>query len=225
VVELAEAEAFLENGHYEFVRFEQPDLHGLSRSKIIPVRHFRRFAEHGLNFFGGLLGLDLQSGVASGTGYMDERNFADHLIWPDPHTMAPVPWAENTARVIADPTWYDGTPARAAPRYLLRQLLQQLNGLGYLVRSGFEYELYVADAATRRPAFDGIQIFWTVRNSFDPDFMRFLLDSLRSAGIDVITANVEYGPGQMEINFTPTIGLRPLRLRMPRRRWRSDTAI
>jgi glutamine synthetase len=160
-----------------------------------------------LNFFGGLLGLDLQSGVASGTGYMDERNFADHLIWPDPHTTAPVPWAENTARVIADPSWYDGTPARAAPRYLLRQLLQQLDGLGYLVRSGFEYELYVADAATRRPAFDGIQIFWTVRNSFDPDFMRFLLDSLRSAGIDVITANVEYGPGQMEINFTPTIGL------------------
>src|SRR5260370_40998408 len=50
-MDLPNAEAFLEKGDYQYVRFEQSDLHGLSRSKTIPVPHFRSFAEHGLNFF------------------------------------------------------------------------------------------------------------------------------------------------------------------------------
>ncbi|GAC1522701.1 MAG: glutamine synthetase family protein [Chloroflexota bacterium] len=198
---------FLEDGGYDYVRFEQTDLHGMSRSKTIPARHFSRFADHGLNFFGGLLGLDLQAGVAPGTGYMDERNFQDHLIWPSLDTLAPVPWMPGTARVLAEPSWYDGTPALAGPRLLLRRMLERLDTLGYTVRSGFEYEVYLADAESRRPVFDGIQIFWTLRNNWDPGFMTDLLDHMTAAGIDVITANAEYGPGQLEINFAPADGV------------------
>lgn len=207
MTERVHSDDFLQNGRYEHVRFEQTDLHGLSRSKTVPVRHYRYFAERGLNFFGGLLGLDLQSGVPSGTGYMDERNFADQLIHADTDTLAPVPWMSSTAHVICEPHWYDGTPAAAGPRYLLRRMLQRLDDMGYVVRAGFEYEFYLADAATRTPVFDGIQIFWTLRNNFDPDFMTVLLDSMHVAGIDIITSNAEYGPGQMEINYSPAIGV------------------
>src|SRR5262249_50067428 len=156
---------------------------------------------------GGLLGLDAQGGVAPGSGYLEERNFADSLIFPDLATLAPVPWAERTARVLADPRWYDGEPLQAAPRQLARGQIRGLAGLGYELRSGFEYECYLADAATRAPVFQGIQIFWTVRNNFDQGFVTWLLDSLRRTGVDVITSNVEYGPGQMEINFAPRMGL------------------
>src|SRR5947209_5218659 len=82
-MDLDSAEQFLIEHGYDFVRFEQTDLHGRSRSKTVPTPHFRRFAESGLNFFGGLLGLDPQSEVAPDTGYMAERNFQDHLVWPD----------------------------------------------------------------------------------------------------------------------------------------------
>ena len=204
---IQEAEAHLSAGGFEYIRFEQPDLHGLSRGKTVPAAHFRHYAEHGLNFLGGLLGLDAQGGVASGTGYLEERNFADSLIFPDLATLAPVPWAERTARVLADPQWYDGQPLHAAPRHLARVQLQRLNEMGYELRSGFEYELYLAGAETRAPAFQGIQIFWTVRNNFDQGFVTVLLDSLRATGVDVITSNAEYGPGQMEINFAPRSGL------------------
>ncbi len=37
--------------------------------------------------------------------------------------------------------------------------------------------------------------------------MTWLHDCLRGTGVDVITSNVEYGPGQMEINFAPRLGL------------------
>jgi len=204
-MESREAEAFLEHGGFEYVRFEQSDLHGLSRSKTVPARHFRKFAENGLNFFGGLLGLDLQGSVAPGTGYMEERNFADHLIRADDSTLAPVPWADRTARVLADPYWYDGEPARAAPRHVMRGMLGRLHSMGYDLQSGFEYEFYLADAQTRRPVFEGIEIFWTLRNNFDPEFVTRVLDALTVAGIDVITSNAEYGPGQMEINFVPAL--------------------
>ncbi len=179
----------------------------MSRSKTVPIRHFRHFAETGLNFLGGLLGLDLQGGVALGTGYLEDRQFADSLIFPDFSTVTSVPWAPETAKVICDPRWYDGTPLLAGPRHLAGQMVGRLDAMGYRVRSGFEYELYLVDAAARTPAFDGIQIFWTVRNNFDQSFVSSLLDSLSSAGVDVITSNAEYGPGQMEINFAPAVGV------------------
>lgn len=201
------ADTFFDSGAYDFVRFEQSDLHGLSRSKTIPVAHFRHYAESGLNFFGGLLGLDLQGGVAPGTGYMDERRYADHLIWPDHETLAPVPWQTNTAKVICQPSWYDGKPAEAHPRYLLQEMLRRLESKGYLLRGGFEYELYLINALDGEPVFNGIQIFWTLRNDFDAPFMSELLHNLEHAGIDIITSNAEYGPGQMEINFAPATGI------------------
>lgn len=101
--DIDEAERYLAEQGFDYVRFEQPDLHGMSRGKTVPARHFRHYAEQGLNFLGGLLGLDLQGRVASGTGYLEERNFADSLVFPDLSTLAPVPWAERTARVLADP--------------------------------------------------------------------------------------------------------------------------
>src|SRR5215472_8296435 len=204
---IQEAEEHLASEGFEYVRFEQPDLHGMSRGKTVPARHFRHYTENGLNFLGGLLGLDAQGGVASGTGYLEERNFADSLIFPDLATLAPVPWAERTARVLADPRWYDGQPLQAAPRHLAGRQLERLEALGFTLQSGFEYECYLLDEVSHTPAFEGIQIFWTVNNNFRQDFVTLLLDSLQATGVDVITSNCEYGPGQMEINFAPRAGL------------------
>jgi glutamine synthetase len=205
---IAEADAFLAEGGYQFIRFEQPDLHGMSRSKTVPVAEFGYYEEHELNFLGGLLGIDLQGGVASGTGYLEERNFPDTLIRPDMSTLSAVPWVPGTARTICTPFWYDGSAVGAAPRHLLQRMLAQLADMGYGVRSGFEYEVYFINAESRQPSFGGIQIFWTLRNNFDQEFLDFLLLNLMEMGIRVRTSNAEYGPGQMEITFAPADGVR-----------------
>jgi glutamine synthetase len=62
-------------------------------------------------------------------------------------------------------------------------------------------------AADRQPPFPGIQIFATLRNTFDEAFMADVLRGMPQVGVDVITANTEYGPGQMEINFAPALGI------------------
>ena len=191
----------------DFVRFEQSDTHGISRSKTIPASHVRDFAEDGLNFLLGQLGFDVQAGVAPGTGYMEELGFPDSRIFPDLNTYRVIPWADKTARLLCEPYYTDGRPAMAAPRPVARKLLDALERLGYHLFSGFEYEFYVVNRETRQAPFPGIQIFATLRNQFDEPFIYQILRGMSAVGVDIITSNAEYGPGQMEINFAPATGI------------------
>ena len=63
-MELSDISRLIAEQQIEFVRFEQSDTHGISRSKIVPARHVERFARDGLNFLLGQLGFDAQAGVA-----------------------------------------------------------------------------------------------------------------------------------------------------------------
>ena len=202
-MDLAAISRLIAEQQIEFVRFEQSDTHGISRSKTVPARHVARFAAEGLNFLLGQLGFDAQAGVAPGTGYLEELGFPDSRIFPDPATFRVLPWLDSTARLICEPRFYDGRPAAAAPRYVARRQLDALAELGYRLRSGYEYEFYLVDATTGAPPYPGIQIFATLRNDFDGAFVRQLIRDLQAVDVDIITANAEYGPGQQEINFAP----------------------
>jgi glutamine synthetase len=206
-MELDEVLAKLTADGVEFVRFEQTDLHGISRSKTVPVRHVGAFASDGLNFLLGQLGFDVQGGVAPGTGYLEERGFPDSRLLPDPDSYAVLPWADATARLLCNPYFFDGAPAPASPRLAMQRLCAALAGEGFLHRAGYEYEFYLRRAGDREPPFPGIQIFATLRNSFDEAFMGDVLRGMPQVGVDIITANAEYGPGQLEINFAPAVGV------------------
>src|SRR6266498_2825059 len=130
-------ESRVNNDDVEFVRFEQSDTHGISRSKTIPVSYVLDFAENGLNFLLGQLGFDVQAGVAPGTGYLEELGFPDSRIRPDLSTYRVLPWADKTARLLCEPYYMDGRPAMAAPRTIARQLLGELEEMGYRLFSGF----------------------------------------------------------------------------------------
>jgi glutamine synthetase len=189
------------------VLFELPDMHGVARTKIVPINKVRGFAEKGLNMYGGTVSLDTRSFVISDTRYNEEVNYADQVLIPDLSTAAIVPWMNKTARLICDTYWADGTPLHAAPRHVLRRALTELDKLGYKAVVGLEYEFYLLDPATMKPIFDGLHIFNTMRNVAVPVTER-IVELMPEIGIDIITANCEYGPGQFEINYGPHEGLR-----------------
>ncbi len=180
--------------------FELPDMHGTARSKLIPLKQVRGFAQHGLNMYGGAVALDSRSFVVAGTKYNEEVRYADQVLRPDLATAAVVPWLSHTARLICDSYWADGTPLYAAPRHVLRRVVGQLEQLGYTARVGLEYEFYVLDPASKAPVFEGLHIFNTSRNLAVPLTER-IVELMPQIGIDIITANCEYGPGQFEINY------------------------
>jgi glutamine synthetase len=188
------------------VRFELPDMHGTSRSKLVPIEHAGRYAEDGLNMYGGTVVLDSRSDVVPGTLYNEEIGYADQRLKPDPSTAAIVPWAADTGRLICDAYWDDGTPLGAAPRQVFRNVLTRCRELGYEPLIGIEPEFYLLDRESRRPLFDGYHIFNTVRNTWVPAIER-IVEQTRRFGIDVITANCEYAGSQWEIAFAPSTGM------------------
>ena len=55
---IARLMAELETRKIDYLRFELPDLQGVSRSKTVPTDKVETYARRGLNFYGGVLGLD-----------------------------------------------------------------------------------------------------------------------------------------------------------------------
>jgi len=188
-----------------FVRFELPDMHGISRSKTIPIAHAADYAERGLNMYGGTSVLDTRSDVVPGTLYHEERGYGDQLLFPDPDSAAILPWADRTARVICDARWYDGTPLAATPRHVFRRALEKARAMGFEPLMGSEFEFYLLTADTHEPLFEGYHIFNTLRNDFVPTIRR-IVEEMPQVGVDIITANCEYAGSQWEINFAPGRG-------------------
>jgi glutamine synthetase len=197
----------LRENSVEYVRFEMPDLAGLSRGKTVPIDHVESYALNGLNLYGGTVALDTASLPIAGTGYNEDINFVDCLMVPDPDSVSNVPWLANTARVICDTKWYDGKPQQAAPRMVLKNVLAAAAAQGFGVKMGHEYEFYVVDLATRTPLYTGNPIFVTSLIHQHPA-MDKLLRVLRDSGVDMITANGEFGPGQWELNFSALDGIK-----------------
>ncbi len=204
-----EADAFVAKvkaAGFDFVRFELPDMAGLSRGKTIPVDHIAGYLRKGLNLYGGTVALDSYSIPVRNSGYNEEMNYQDCVMVADTDTLSPVPWQERTGRVICDTMWYDGRPQMAAPRLLLKKMLSLADKLGFIAKMGHEYEFYVVDAATRQPIFGGQPIFATARTHQVPAIDE-LIKVLQAQGIDIITYNVEHGPGQVEINYEALDGV------------------
>jgi len=199
------AQSLRENS-VEFVRFELPDLAGLSRGKTVPIDHVESYTLNGLNLYGGTVTLDTNSIPIEGIGYNEDVNFTDCLMVPDPETVSNVPWIANTARVICDTKWYDGRPQLAAPRMVLKNILSAAAEMGFGVKMGHEYEFYVVDLESRKPLYSGQPIFVTARSHQHPA-MEKLLRVLQASGVDMITANAEHGPAQWELNFAALDGI------------------
>ena len=188
------------------VRFELPDMHGTSRSKMVPLDHVTRYAQGGLNMYGGAVVLDTRSDVVPGTLYNEEIAYADQRLRPDPSTARLIPWAPGTTRMICDTFWDDGRPLEAAPRHVFQRVLARCHDLGYEALIGVEPEFYLLDEDTRQPLFSGYHIFNTVRNTYVPVIERIVAE-MRAFGIDIMTANCEYAGSQWEITYGPGKGM------------------
>ena len=204
--QVEEALARLERDGIQHVRFELPDMHGSARSKQVPVERFAASAREGVNMYGGIVALDTASHVIPGTLYNEEVKYKDQTLRPDLSTLATVPWLDGMAKVICDTEWEDGTPLHAAPRHVARRMLERVAELGFGIESAHEYEFFVLDRESHQPLFGGVHIFNNLRNDHLPA-IRAVVDSLRAAGIPMLTANAEYAPSQYELVYRHAEGM------------------
>ena len=80
-------------------------MHGVSRSKTVPVDKVEGYARGGLNFYGGVLGLDTSSNVVPASGLHTQRNYADQVLFPTRNPSASSPGSRRPASVVCLGYW------------------------------------------------------------------------------------------------------------------------
>jgi glutamine synthetase len=207
VITLQDALRQIADHGVELVRFETPDLNGISRGKTIAADHFERYVEHGLDLVSDIYCWDHECWVATGTGFGEDLTFADLVMRPDLETFRVLPHREGEARVICDMEYADGRPVEASPRQVLRRAVERAADRGWTVLMQTEYEFYLVDPQTLTPPFQGTDITTTLTNQ-RLAVLKDLIVHLRELGLSPNTLNQEWGPTQYELNFDPEEGIR-----------------
>ncbi|KAM4695268.1 lengsin [Discoglossus pictus] len=191
-----------------FVRFEAADLHGVSRSKTIPSRFFHEKAFSGVYMPRSYLELTINS-KENEMDHVNASHFnTDIVLRPDLPTFSVLPWVEKTGRVICDSYTITNDPLLTSPRYLAKQLLNQLQECGLSINSAFTYEFCIFGVAeiinSKTIAFPAA----TLLTDNDHLFMQEVFDGMYYIGGSIESFSSSSGPGQMEVVFQPEYGLK-----------------
>jgi glutamine synthetase len=213
VKDVAAAEEWLRAQNIEEIECMVPDLAGVARGKIMPVRKF-------LN--AGVMNLPLSVFYQTITGDfpdMEEllgvvESDTDVFLVPDFATLAVVPWAQDpTAQVIHDAFHPDGRPVEQSPRQVLRRVLDLYKDKGWEPVVAPELEFYLVEknvdpdyplkppvGRSGRPETGRQGYSISAVNEFDGLF-EDMYDYAESQGLEIDTLIHESGVAQMEINL------------------------
>jgi glutamine synthetase len=190
------------------VRVVTPDLHGIARAKAITADRFAEICERGITWAAPLLAVDLWQNMAEGSGYHAAENSGNCLLVPDCTTLRVLPWAPESAVVIAQPCFADGSPADS-PRHACAQVMARAAAQGLHPTTGHELEFYVHRPGA--PTFDPPTEMraWFTDQALEAS--RALVDdwfkALSGLGVGVYEIFNEHGAGQFEVNIRPGRGL------------------
>jgi glutamine synthetase len=184
---------------------------GIARGKIIPAAKYSE--EAGLRLPEAVF-LQTVTGEYPEDFSVVSPTDRDIVLWPDPNTVRPVPWASDpTAVIIHDCYYSDGAPVLLAPRYVLRKVLALYEARGwepvvapelefYLVKPNIDadYPLEPPIGRSGRPEIGRQSFSIDAVNEFDPLF-EDLYDYCEKQNIAIDTLIHESGAAQMEVNL------------------------
>jgi glutamine synthetase len=194
------AKAFLETNQIKFVLAQFVDIHGVAKTKAVPVEHFEDIIlEDGAGFAGFAV-----------WGMGQEPHDPDYMAIGDLSTLTLMPWQPGYARIVCDGR-IKGKPWPFDSRFVLKEQIRRLSERGWTLNSGMEPEFMLfarrqdgsvapADETDRldKPCYDYKGL---TRNRA---FIERLVDALKRAGFDVYQVDHEDANGQFEVNFTYT---------------------
>jgi len=194
------AKAFLEANQIKFVLAQFVDIHGVAKTKAVPVEHFEDIIlDDGAGFAGFAV-----------WGMGQEPHDPDYMAIGDLNTLTVMPWQPGYARIVCDGR-IKGRPWPFDSRFILKEQVRRLSERGWTLNSGMEPEFMLfargqggsiapADETDRldKPCYDYKGL---ARSRL---FIERLVESLKQSGFDVYQVDHEDSNGQFEVNFTYT---------------------
>lgn len=172
------------------------DIHGISKSKIVPLEHFGQMLE----------GSELFTGAAL-DGVPQEVNDEEVSARPDPKSLAILPWNPEVAWFASD-LHLENQPFEACSRGILKRVLAQAADMGFQFNLGIETEFFIfqdtadggfAPVSARdnlaKPCYD-------VRGFLDNyGLLDEIVQAMNGLGWDVYSFDHEDANGQFETDF------------------------
>src|SRR3954471_7230889 len=183
----------------EFVLLWFTDLEGHLKSFAITPSELAGALDDGMGFDGSSI---------TGFNAIEE---SDMVAIPDPGTFQVMPWKEGETRVgrmICDVVTPDGQPYEGDPRYVLRQALDRMNGLGFdTFNVGPELESFLFKDATGTETLDEGGYFAMTTQDAATELRNETIKALEAVGIPIEYHHHEVGPSQHEIDmrFAPAL--------------------
>ena len=181
------------------------DHQGHMCGKRIPAHRIAGGAQ--VAFCSAALAWDYIGDVHDGTSLTGpDSGYPDAFLRPDHSSFRRLPWRPGAGHVVCDVLDHHGELLPQAPRTVLRRAIERLAALGYSIRMGVEIEMYLL-GPDGQPASTGVHCYSLQKaNDLDPAVSAILLglgDFVHLEG-----GNVEYGPGQFEVNLAQRRGAR-----------------
>jgi len=186
----------LESNNIKYLIPSYVDMHGVPKTKMVPIAHLEKM----------LGGSELFTGAAL-DGVPQDVSDEEVCAHPDPDSCMIVPWRDDCAWFASD-LWTEGKPFPACNRGILKRVLAEAADMGYRINCGIEAEFYVFednhDLVTplsplphlAKPAYDAVRLM----DNLDR-WLSETVDSINGLGWDVYSFDHEDGIGQFEIDF------------------------
>lgn len=192
-----EIAAFLSDNNIKYILAQFVDIHGVAKTKSVPVNCLMDVVEKGAGFAGfAVCGLGM------------EPHGPDFLARGDLETLSIVPWQPGYARVVCD-GYVNGAPHPYDSRVVLKRQLKLLADKGWTLNTGLEPEFSLFKRTSEgeltpvddsdvlaKPCYDYKGL------SRSREFLETLVESLQKVDFDVYQIDHEDANGQFEINYT-----------------------
>jgi glutamine synthetase len=184
-----------------------PDLAGIARGKRLSADTFEKAIDGGLTFASSVYGIDSSGENVEASGLIWEEGDADRPCLVDWSTLAPVPWRDGGAQVLAGLGDHDGRPFFGDPRAVLTGVMERFAELGLRPVCALELEFYLcksepdpADAMRPADIAPG-QVYGLDPLDDQEGFLSTLAGYCAAQGLPAKSAVSEYAPDQFEVNL------------------------
>lgn len=204
------------------VRLAFVDVHGVLRGKTLRADLVSGAFANGVGITGALLIKDTgQNNVypvwAPGAGLNKPwlTGAGDIMMLPDPSTFRVLPWVDGTGWLLCDIFSPSGEPIGFSTRRLCAEANEAVANHGFQFRAGLEIEFHLYRLASEAEGSGGGLThihpgrMYLGENRFDviEPFLAVLRQGLSEMGLAPRTLEVELGPSQVELTFSPVSGL------------------
>lgn len=187
---------FVNDNDVKFVRLSFCDIFGTIKNISILSEELPRAFKSGISF-----------DASSIRGFLNIEE-SDLFLYPDPSTLAILPWRPQQGRVVrfyCDIKYPDKTPFEGDGRAILLKAVNKAHEMGYKIEIGSECEFYLFEEdekgyPTKIPQ-DNAGYFDVAPLDKGENVRRDISLTLEQMGILPECSHHEQGPGQNEIDF------------------------